>query len=433
MPYRLLFSLLGTLFAAAVTAAPFEWKAETEGSRLKITATVAPKHYFYAGTLEFQVSGADGKTLAPAKAPKPVNHDDEFFGATQIYPAGKHVWIFEGTPPFRAAVSYQGCRSAGDGEPAMCYMPEDLTLAGGTPSAETLLDRAVDAPLELDKLKTLRQTTGTLSAEGFLRFLDLSGNGTAQEEESLFHNAGIWWIILLTLLGGLGLNLTPCVLPMIPVNLAIIGADGAGRGTGFRRGLAYGAGMAAAYGILGLAVILAGARFGSLNASSWFNFVIAAIFLILALAMFGVFNVDLSGKFNVKPSRIRGGKTVVAFVMGALAALLAGACVAPVVIGVLLFAAERYQAGNYFALALPFLLGVGMALPWPLAGAGFGVLPKPGAFMVTVKTIFGVIILAAACYYGWTGYTLLPGKFSPEAEAARLTTGIAEARSSNRS
>lgn len=432
MPYRLLFSLLGTLFAAAVTAAPFEWKAETEGSRLKITATVAPKHHFYAGTLEFQVSGADGKTLAPAKAPKPVNHDDEFFGATQIYPAGKHVWIFEGTPPFRAAVSYQGCRSAGDGEPAMCYMPEDLTLAGGTPSAETLLDRAVDAPLELDKLKTLRQTTGTLSAEGFLRFLDLSGNGTAQEEESLFHNAGIWWIILLTLLGGLGLNLTPCVLPMIPVNLAIIGADGAGRGTGFRRGLAYGAGMAAAYGILGLAVILAGARFGSLNASSWFNFVIAAIFLILALAMFGVFNVDLSGKFNVKPSRIRGGKTVVAFVMGALAALLAGACVAPVVIGVLLFAAERYQAGNYFALALPFLLGVGMALPWPLAGAGFGVLPKPGAFMVTVKTIFGVIILAAACYYGWTGYTLLPGKFSPEAEAARLTTGIAEARSSGK-
>ena len=118
--------------------------------------------------------------------------------------------------------------------------------------------------------------------------------------------------------------------------------------------------------------------------------------------------------------------------MGALAALLAGACVAPVVIGVLLFAAERYQAGNYFALALPFLLGVGMALPWPLAGAGFGVLPKPGAFMVTVKTIFGVIILAAACYYGWTGYTLLPGKFSPEAEAARLTTGIAEARSSGK-
>lgn len=431
MLHRLL-CILGAFAAAAVTAAPFEWKAETEGSQLKITATVAPEHYFYAGTLEFQVSGADGKTLSPTTAPKPVSHDDEFFGATQIYPAGKHVWLFEGVPPFRATVSYQGCRSAGDGEPAMCFLPQDLTLAGSPAPVEELVDRAVDAPLKLDQLRTLRRATGSLSAEGFLRFLDLSGDGAAPEEESLFRNAGFWWIILLTLLGGLGLNLTPCVLPMIPVNLAIIGADGAGRGTGFRRGLAYGAGMAAAYGILGLAVILAGARFGSLNASSWFNFAIAAIFLVLALAMFGVFNVDLSGKFNVRPSRIKGGKTVVAFVMGALAALLAGACVAPVVIGVLLFAAERYQAGNYFALALPFLLGVGMALPWPLAGAGFGVLPKPGAFMVTVKTIFGVIILAAACYYGWTGYTLLPGKFSPEAEAARLEAGIAAARSSGK-
>ena len=89
MLYRF-FSLLGALFAAAavtaaaVTAAPFEWKAETEGSRLTITATVAPQHYFYAGTLEIQVSGADGKTLSPKTAPKPVSHDDEFFGATQI-------------------------------------------------------------------------------------------------------------------------------------------------------------------------------------------------------------------------------------------------------------------------------------------------------------------------------------------------------------
>ena len=431
---RRLFLLFCGVFvaAASVSAAPFEWSAGTEGSRLKVTAIVAPKHYFYAGTLELQVTGADGKTLSPMTAPKPVGYKDEFFGATQIYPAGKHVWLFEGVPPFRATVSYQGCRSADNGEPAMCFLPQELTLAGAAPTAEKLLDRAVDAPLELDRLKTLRQTTGTLSAEGFLRFLDLSGSPAAPEEESLFGNAGLWWIILLTLLGGLGLNLTPCVLPMIPVNLAIIGADGAGRGTGFRRGLAYGTGMAAAYGVLGLAVILTGARFGSLNASSWFNFVIAAVFLILALAMFGVFNVDFSGKFNVRPSRIKGGKTVVAFVMGALAALLAGACVAPVVIGVLLFAAERYQSGNYFALALPFLLGVGMALPWPLAGAGFGVLPKPGAFMVAVKSLFGVIILAAACCYGWTGYTLLPGKFSPEAEAARLEAGIAEARRSGK-
>lgn len=166
--------------------------------------------------------------------------------------------------------------------------------------------------------------------------------------------------------------------------------------------------MAAAYGILGVAVILTGARFGELNASSWFNFAIAAVFVVLALAMFGLFNLDLSGKVNVKPSRIKGGKTVVALVMGAVAALLAGACVAPVVIAVLVLAAERFQSGNVLALGLPFLLGVGMALPWPLAGAGLGVLPKPGQFMVTVKYVLGGIILLAALYYGYTGYTLLP-------------------------
>ena len=412
MPYRLLFSLLGTLFAAAVTAAPFEWKAETEGSRLKITATVAPKHYFYAGTLEFQVSGADGKTLAPAKAPKPVNHDDEFFGATQIYPAGKHVWIFEGTPPFRAAVSYQGCRSAGDGEPAMCYMPEDLTLAGGTPSAETLLDRAVDAPLELDKLKTLRQTTGTLSAEGFLRFLDLSGSPAAPEEESLFGNAGLWWIILLTLLGGLGLNLTPCVLPMIPINLAIIGADTADRKNAVIRGCVYAAGIAIAYGVVGLAAVLGGATFGALDSCWYFNLGVAVVFVLLGLSMFDVFSIDLSryGSNLKTPSTAR---LAGVFLLGAISALLAGACVAPVVIAVLIHSAGLYASGNPSGLLLPFLLGVGMGLPWPLIAAGIAVAPRPGKWMVKVKYAFGVLILLVGFYYGWLGARLLIASETP--------------------
>ena len=86
----------------------------------------------------------------------------------------------------------------------------------------------------------------------------------------------------------------------------------------------------------------------------------------------------------------------------------------------LLFSAELYSGGNYFALGLPFLLGVGMALPWPAAGAGLGVLPKPGRFMVYVKNAFGVVILLAALWYGWLGFTLLPGSFSPEAEMALL-------------
>ena len=82
--------------------------------------------------------------------------------------------------------------------------------------------------------------------------------------------------------------------------------------------------------------------------------------------------------------------------MGAVAALLAGACVAPVVIQVVLFSSNLYATGTTIALALPFCLGLGMAIPWPIAGAGLAALPKPGAWMVRVKQAFGVFILATA-------------------------------------
>ena len=90
--------------------------------------------------------------------------------------------------------------------------------------------------------------------------------------------------------------------------------------------------------------------------------------------------------------------------MGAVAALLAGACVAPVVIQVVLFSSNLYATGTNVALALPFFLGIGMAMPWPIAGAGLAALPKPGAWMVRVKQAFGVVILATAAYYGYEAY-----------------------------
>jgi thiol:disulfide interchange protein len=93
--------------------------------------------------------------------------------------------------------------------------------------------------------------------------------------------------------------------------------------------------------------------------------------------------------------------------MGGVAALLAGACVAPVVISVLLLSAQWYAAGQPMGLLLPFLLGAGMALPWPFAGAGLTFLPKPGRWMDVVKKGFGVLILLAAVYYGHLGVKLL--------------------------
>ena len=97
--------------------------------------------------------------------------------------------------------------------------------------------------------------------------------------------------------------------------------------------------------------------------------------------------------------------------MGAVAALLAGACVAPVVIQVVLFSSNLYATGTTIALALPFCLGIGMAIPWPIAGAGLAALPKPGMWMVRVKQAFGVFILATAAYYGYEAYSIFANRW----------------------
>jgi thiol:disulfide interchange protein len=223
------------------------------------------------------------------------------------------------------------------------------------------------------------------------------------------------------LVGGVALNLTPCILPMIPINLAIIGA-GAQAGSkkrGFALGATYAAGMAIAYGVLGLFVVLTGSKFGTLNSSPWFNLGIASVFLFLALAMFDVVNVDLS-RFQKTPSGESSGsksKFIVAYTMGTVSALLAGACVAPVVISVLLQATTLHAKGITVGLLFPFLLGLGMGLPWPFAGAGLSFLPKPGKWMVRVKYGFGVMIVLFGAYYGHLAYGLFRSSSTIEAQA----------------
>ena len=207
--------------------------------------------------------------------------------------------------------------------------------------------------------------------------------------------------LLLILLGGLALNFTPCVLPMIPVNLAIIGAGvkAGSKARGFLLGGCYGLGMTLVYGALGLVVVLSGKTFGSLNASPWFNGIMALIFLVLAVAMFDVIPINFSRwQGRLKLGRQAG--MLAAFSMGAVAALLAGACVAPVVISVLVWSQSLYSQGITAGLLLPFLLGLGMALPWPFAGAGLSFLPKPGRWMIWVRNGFGLLILLLAFYYG---------------------------------
>ena len=300
---------------------------------------------------------------------------------------------------------------------------------GEAPAAAPLvLPRALRPPppavggdiiAKLGGFTTAGSAAGYMSSSDFLEFVHKAETGV--RDQGWFDNRGPLAILLIVLVGGLALNLTPCVLPMIPINLAIIGAgaQAGSRGRGFLLGAAYGAAMAFVYGVLGLIVILTAGTFGTINASPWFNAGIAALFVVLALAMFDVIVIDFSrfgSRFQV--AETGRGTFLVAFAMGGIAALLAGACVAPVVIQVVLFSSNLYATGTTAALALPFLLGVGMAIPWPFAGAGIAALPRPGAWMVRVKQLFGAVILATAAYYGYEAYRLFADRWVDPAEVS---------------
>ncbi|MCK5863496.1 MAG: hypothetical protein KAH38_13480, partial [Candidatus Hydrogenedentes bacterium] len=189
---------------------------------------------------------------------------------------------------------------------------------------------------------------GFSNTAGFLEFIDKVEAGKTTDALAVSRH---WWVMLLLVLGGgILLNLTPCVLPLMPINIAIIGAGAhaGSRRRGFALGSAYGLGIALVYGALGLLVVLGmSAAFGTLNSTAWFNAVIALLFVLLSLAMFDIVEIDFS-KYQAKMG-LRGnsgGHFLVALGMGAVSALLAGACVAPVVIYTILQAQDLYSQGN---------------------------------------------------------------------------------------
>jgi thiol:disulfide interchange protein len=120
--------------------------------------------------------------------------------------------------------------------------------------------------------------------------------------------------------------------------------------------------------------------------------------------MMGVFDIDLAAKFRINPGKLQCSKNMLALFMGAISAILAGACIAPVVISALIFAARI----GWYGFFVPMALGIGMALPWPIVGAGLSILPKPGKFMTALKYVFAIIIFAAGAYYAYLGIKLLP-------------------------
>ena len=352
---------------------------------------------------------------------------------------GLSLFTWAAQPGTTFTLGYQGC------DAVQCYMPQEISFTiapDGTVSEGA--DASLPTPppaLSAPSASSERALSGFVKPAAFLAFLrnEQSPAATQSQSASFFTDPqawvadnGLWLLILVVFLGGLALNLTPCVLPMMPINLAIIGAGAAGgsRLTGALRGGAYGLGIALAYGILALIPVLTGAAFGAIQSAWWFNAAIAAVFVALALALFDLFMIDFT-RFAGAGSGKQG--TVAAFVAEAVSAVLAGACVAPVLIAVLLLTADYVAAARYWALCLPFVLGLGMAAPWPIAGAGLSFLPKPGAWMVWVKKIFGVVVLLFAAHYGWTAIrTFLPESGLSGTDLPAIEAAIAEARTAGK-
>ncbi len=268
-----------------------------------------------------------------------------------------------------------------------------------------------DAPLGTNRTAAAsvaapRLAQGYMKPDAFLRFLRNESADAAAGVGWLPTADTAWWLVLvLTLFGGLCMNLTPCVLPMAPINLMIIGKSAS-------RGALYGLGIALAYGAMGLLAAFGGLAFGEIQGNPWFNAVVAALFVALGLALMDVFYIDFSKRRAgaVKRSENRFLQALFPFVMGAVSAALAGACVAPILIAVLLLTVDLTAKGVWIAAGLPFVLGLGMALPWPFAGAGLKVLPKPGAWMKKVNKLFGLLVFAFAAWYGYLAYTGFAGR-----------------------
>ena len=351
-----------------------------EGEQLRIALDIAEGYYLYRDKLSWQVS--EGQ-LGEVQLPSGERHQDEFFGQTEVF---YHSLDF--TIPLRAVteksvltLSYQGCTEG------LCYPPasKQITLqplAAVTDQAATLANPGAEQPNQSGEVTpAMRQAPADASDR-------LPGALTG----SWLAAAGLFLLL------GLGLALTPCMLPMYPILSAII----LGRGAlplrrSFLLSLAYVQGMALTYTLLGLAVAAMGAGLQAWLQQPWVLGGFSLLFIVLAAAMFGAFSLQLPASWQHGLHRLAGqqagGSLPGVFLMGAISALVCSPCTTAPLSGALLYVA---QSGDRALGALVlYALALGMGLPLLLLGTlGPRWLPRRGVWMQRVKVLFGFILLA---------------------------------------
>jgi thiol:disulfide interchange protein DsbD len=229
---------------------------------------------------------------------------------------------------------------------------------------------------------------------------------SADYAQSLLQRGGFFAIVGLYFVAGAILSLLPCSYPMIPILSAIIIGEGARvtRGRGFALSLAYVIGMALVYTVLGVAAALVGQSLGAWLQNPWVLGTFGVLLTIFALLLISGIDIELPARWRDRMSSASsgrsGGKFTAVAVMGALSALVVGACMTAPLFAVLAFIAHTGNA--VLGGAALFSMGLGLGVPLLIIGLGAGtILPRAGAWMDGVKVFFGVVLLAAALWIVW--------------------------------
>ena len=325
-----------------------------ESGETQLYWQITDGYYLYQKRLKFDGLPAE---LHPV-LPEGESHSDEFFGEQQVYRQGLELKIPAGATG-QIKVGFQGCADAG-----LCYPPQTQVVDLGGSAVTSTANEAPDQAL---------------------------ASGLQQR--------ALGWSLLVFFGLGLLLAFTPCTLPMLPILAGLIVGSGATPKRGFALAASYVVSMALVYAAMGVLAALLGANLQALLQNPWLLGSFAAVFVLLALPMFGFFELQLPVALRDRLENVsrnqRGGSLIGAGVLGALSGLLVGPCMTAPLAGALLYIA---QSGNalHGGLIL-FAMGIGIGVPLLLlVTVGNRFLPKPGAWMNLLKGVFGFLFLATA-------------------------------------
>ncbi|MCB0366764.1 MAG: protein-disulfide reductase DsbD [Bdellovibrionaceae bacterium] len=345
-------------------------------SALRIDMELAPEFHAYLDKFKVQITNPEGLQISKFNITPVVEFEDVFTkkmkqgvkGISQIHtvlnvPPGFPVGPVDGI----LEITYQACTKE------YCLLPKRLPV-----------------PLSFTVAKGDAAIGGT----------------TSSQDDSLLAQAkskGWLFVFLMVFLGGVLTCFTPCIFPMIPITLAVIGATGThhSRWQNFRVSIFYVLGIALTYSTLGVVAALTGSLFGSLLGHPLVAMGFALLFLLMALSMYGLFEIQapafVRNRLGTHQSKSR---YIGALLSGLIAGIVASPCVGPVLIGVLAFVAQSQDPLMGFALLFTFALGMGqLFLVLGFSSQLIQKIPKAGPWMNFTKFIFGTAMVALALFY----------------------------------